>query len=371
MKPAARLDGLGLSPIRRMNLGAPPDAISLGLGEPTWPLSATASRALASSGSDCSYGPNAGIPELREAVAAFYGVSPDRVMLTAGSQGALFALFQAWAGLGSEVLVPDPGFLAYPVLARLAGAVPVPYPLGTGGSLDADAFIEALRSHPQATLAIINHPGNPCGGGATAADLARVAEACRSAEVLLVSDEVYRELYVGNRPPSLLEVSDYGIVLSSVSKAWGAPGLRVGWAVGDSKVLEPARLVHNFMTTAAARPSQQAALALIADSATVIPEARAALCTRWNVLAAAVSSYLGISVVSPAGAFYYWLPLPSEAHVDPLAFCLRVRDEGKVIIVPGLAFGERGRGYARISYAGEAVAIHEGIRRLVPFFCSH
>jgi aspartate/methionine/tyrosine aminotransferase len=354
-----------------MNLGAPPDAISLGLGEPTWPLSVTASRALATSGSDCSYGPNAGIPELREAVAAFHGAKPDRVMLTAGSQGALFALFQAWAGPGSEVLVPDPGFLAYPVLARLAGAVPVPYPLGYGGGLDADAFMEALRSHPRATMAIINHPGNPCGGGAAAADLARVAEACRNADVLLVSDEVYRELYSGERPPSLMDASDYGVVLSSVSKAWGAPGLRVGWAVGDPDVLEPARLIHNFMTTAIARPSQRAALALVTDSDTVIPEARAALRMRWHALAAALSSYLGISAVPPAGAFYYWLPLPREAHADPLSFCLRVRDEGKVIIVPGLAFGERGRGYARISYAGEAATVHEGIRRLAPFFNSH
>ena len=371
MKPAARLDGLGPSPIRMMNLGAPPDAISLGLGEPTWPLPAAASRALASSGNDCSYGPNAGIPELREAVAAFHGVNPDRVMLASGSQGALFALFQAWAGPGSEVLVPDPGFLAYPVLARLAGAVPVPYQLGPGGRLDADAFMAVLASHPRATLAIINHPGNPCGGGATAASLACVAEACRNADVPLVSDEVYRELYSGDRPPSLLEVSDYGLVLSSVSKAWGAPGLRVGWAVGDPALLEPARLVHNFMTTAAARPSQQAALALVADSATVIPEARAALRARWNALEAALLSYMGIHAMPPAGAFYYWLPLPREAHADPLSFCLKVRDEGKVIIVPGLAFGERGRPFARISFAGTPQDLNEGIKRLAPYFSCH
>lgn len=371
MNPAARLAGLGLSPIRRMNLGAPIGTISLGLGEPTWPLPAAASQALASNGSDCSYGPNAGIPELREVVAAFHGVQADRVMLTAGSQGALFALFQAWAGPGSEVLVPDPGFLAYPVLARLAGAAPVPYPLGPGGSLDADAFVAVLASHPQATLAIINHPGNPCGGGAITTALARVAEACRAADVLLVSDEVYRELYLGDRPPSLLDVSDYGLVLSSVSKAWGAPGLRVGWAVGDSAFLEPARLVHNFMTTAAARPSQQAALALIADSEAVIPAAREALRLRWIALEAALFSHLGIRAMPPAGAFYYWLPLPVEAHADPLSFCLRVRDEGRVIIVPGLAFGERGRAYARISFAVTPENLTEGINRLAPYFTCH
>jgi len=167
LTPAARMDGVGLSLIRRMNKGAPPDAVSLGLGEPTWPLPIAATEALSGLGDECSYGPNAGVPELREAIAGFYGTVPERVMVGAGSQGVLFALFQAWAEPGRAVLVPDPGFIAYPALARLAGASPAPYPLGPGGALDADAFIAALEACPRASLAVINHPGNPSGGGAS------------------------------------------------------------------------------------------------------------------------------------------------------------------------------------------------------------
>jgi aspartate/methionine/tyrosine aminotransferase len=351
-----------------MNLGAPADAISLGLGEPTWPLPEAAAKALSKARHGCSYGPNAGLPELREELAGFYGSTSDQVMVAAGSQGALYALFQAWAGPGSQVLVPDPGFLAYPLLARLAGATAVPYQLGPGGSLAADSFLAALAGTPAAAIAVINHPGNPCGGGATAEALDRVAEACRARGVLLIADEVYRELYLGERPPGLRDVTDYGITLSSASKAWGAPGLRVGWAIGDPAILEPARLIHNYMTTAAARPSQEAALALLADSAAIIPVARQAVRERWEALRAALSTHLDHKAVQPSGAFYYWLHLPAGAEADPLAFCLQVRDQGKVIIVPGLAFGEAGRAYARVSYAGSPADITEGTKRLAPFW---
>jgi aspartate/methionine/tyrosine aminotransferase len=351
-----------------MNLGAPEDAVSLGLGEPTWPLPATAARALGKVREGCSYGPNAGLPELREELGRFYGTTADQVMVAAGSQGALYALFQAWAGPGSQVLVPDPGFLAYPLLARLAGATAAPYALGPGGSLDADSFAAALAGTPAAAIAVINHPGNPCGGGATAEALVRVATACRERGVLLIADEVYRELYLGERPVGLRDVSDYGITLSSTSKAWAAPGLRVGWALGDPAVLEPARLIHNYMTTAAARPSQEAALALVADSSSIIPAARQAVRERWEALKATLSTLMDHEAVQPAGAFYYWLPLPAGAEADPLAFCLRVRDQGKVIIVPGIAFGEAGRAYARVSYAGSPEDITEGVKRLAPFW---
>jgi aspartate/methionine/tyrosine aminotransferase len=368
MRPAARLEGVGLSIIRRMNVGAPVGAVSLGLGEPSWPLPEAAVRALGRTDGACAYGPNEGLQDLRDAVAGLYGVSKASVMIGAGSQGVLFSLFQAWSEPGRAVLVPDPGFVAYPTLARLAGAVPVTYPLGTGGRLDAAALIAALKEHPEAAMAIVNHPGNPCGGGADPGDLARVADACRDAGVILVSDEVYGELYLGARPTRLVDVSDYGVSVSSVSKAWGAPGLRVGWAVGDPGILEPARLIHNYMTTAAARPCQEAALALIADSATVLPAARLALRKRWDALASALASGLGMTASIPAGAFYFWLSLPPAFADDPLPFCLRLRDEAEVIVVPGLAFGRLGNDYVRLSFAGEPGTIAEGVRRLAPFW---
>jgi aspartate/methionine/tyrosine aminotransferase len=304
---------------------------------------------------------------LRRTIASFYGIAAERTMVSSGSQGALFALFMAYLGTGDEVLVPDPGFLAYPTLARLAGAEAVPYHLAPDGSLDERAFSSVLESHPRAAAAIVNHPSNPTGGGASESSLAAVARACEERGILLVSDEVYRELYLGKKPKSLADVSDYGIVTSSVSKAWGAPGLRVGWALGDPEILEAARLVHNSMVSCVPRPSQEAARALIEDSNSILVAARAELARRWETLAGALKAELGIVAEKPVGAFYYWLRLP-ELSGDDARFCLRARDEGKVILIPGSAFGARGRGYARLSYAASPDDLREGLRRLARFW---
>jgi aspartate/methionine/tyrosine aminotransferase len=340
----------------------------MGLGEPGWALPEPARRALAQQQGTCAYGPNAGLPELQEAVAAFHGAQASQVMLGCGSEGVLYALFQAWLNPGDAVLVPDPGFLAYPALARMAGAEPVGYPLAADFTLDPSAFRAVLDRNPAAKIAVVNHPANPTGAGASRQALTEVAQACAARGILLLSDEVYRELCLGEPGPSLREVSDTGLVLSSVSKAWGAPGLRVGWAIGDPAWLAPARLVHAYMVTAPARPAQLAALALLEASPAVLAEARAHLELRWEAFSEAFSRAFGQSPCRTAGGFYHWQPLPASALADPMAFCLRLRDQGGVVVVPGMAFGEGGRGHIRLSYAGDPAQIREGLRRLAPFW---
>jgi aspartate/methionine/tyrosine aminotransferase len=368
MTPAGRMSQLRPSPIRALSEGAPPDAVPMGLGEPGWALPEPARLALAQQWGACAYGPNAGLPALREAVAALHGATVDQVMLGCGSQGVLYALFQAWCEPGDAVLVPDPGFLAYPALARLAGAEPVGYPLAADFTLDPSAFRAVLDRTPEAKLAVVNHPGNPTGAGASAQALGEVAQACAARGILLLSDEVYRELCLGERAPSLRDVSETGLVLSSVSKAWGAPGLRVGWAVGDPAWLAPARLVHAYMVTAPARPAQLAAQALLEATPAVLAEARAHLALRWEAFSEAYQAAFGASPRRGAGGFYHWQPLPAAALADPMAFCLRLRDQGGVVVVPGLAFGPGGRGHIRLSYAGDPSQIGEGVRRLAPFW---
>ena len=368
MKPAVRVASQRPSPIRTIGVGAPPDAVPMGLGEPGWALPEPARLALALPRGRCPYGPNAGLPELREAVAARFGVTKAQVMLGCGSQGLLFALFQTWLEPGDQALVPDPGFLAYPALASMAGAEPVPYSLAQDDSLDPDAFRAALDRAPRAKVAVVNHPGNPTGGGATARALAAVAEAAEARGMLLISDEVYRELCLGTKAPSLRDVSATGLALESVSKAWGGPGLRVGWAVGDPSWLAPAQLVHLYMVTAPARPSQLAALALLEASDTVLAEAREHLRLRWEAFAGSYREFFGVEPRPSAGGFYHWQPLPASALADPMAFCLRLRDEGGVVTVPGTAFGERGRGHLRLSYASDPDRVREGVRRLAPFW---
>lgn len=370
LRPAARLGALRPSPIRVLSEGAPADAIPLGLGEPTWALPEPARASLAAEAGVCAYGPNAGLPALRAALAAFHGAHSEEVLVTCGSEEGLFAVAQAYLDPGDQVLVPDPGFPAYAAVARLASAEPVSYALDAarGFALDADRFAEALAAAPRAKLAVLNHPSNPTGGGATAADLARIADLCEARGVLLISDEVYRELHFGVRPPSLREVTDRALVSSSVSKGWGAPGLRVGWLVGPADLLAPVRTVHAFAVTATAAPSQRAATALVEHSDRVLMAARQEVGVRFEALRAAWRTHLGSDLHPPAGAFYHWMPLPPSALADPMAFCLRLRDEARVVLVPGLAFGGGGRAHARLSFAARPEQITEGVKRLAPFW---
>jgi aspartate/methionine/tyrosine aminotransferase len=370
MNPASRVNAIGLSPIRVFTQGAPADAIPMGLGEPTWELPAPARRALAAEAGPCGYGPNAGLPELRQAVARWHAADVEETLITSGSEAALFSLLMAWLGPGDEVLVPDPGFTAYPILARLAGAEAIPYSLARADRfrLDARAFVTCLEAHPRAKAAILNHPSNPTGGGASLEDLRAVAWACRQRGILLISDEVYRDLHFGLRPPSLRDADDYGIVLGSMSKGWAAPGLRVGWAVGDPQWLVPARTIHAFAVTAAAAPCQRAALALLEASEDVLPQGRREIAARWEALASSWQEHFGEVLTPPAGTFYHWTPLPLVK--DPMAFCLRLRDEAKVVLVPGTAFGESGKTYARLSFAAQPEQIREGVRRMAALWRS-
>jgi len=367
MQPAQRLAQVKPSLIRVFSEGAPGDAIPLGLGEPTWELPRAARAALSRESGVCGYGPNAGLLELRRALAGWYGAESDEVLVTCGSEEALFSLLMAWLGPGDELLVPDPGFTAYPALARIAGAEPVPYALDATHRfrLDAPAFLAALEAHPRAKAAILNFPSNPTGGGASLADLQTVAQACQARGILLLSDEVYRDLHFGVRPPSLRDASSYGLVLSSVSKGWAAPGLRVGWALGDPAWLAPARTLHSFAVTAASATTQRAALALLEHSDEVLSASRREMTMRWEALASAWREHLGEEITAPDGSFYHWVSLPAE---DPYAFCVRLRDEAKVVLVPGIAFGEAGRTHARLSFAASPEQLREGVKRMAPLW---
>ena len=369
IRPAARLASLKPSPIRALSEGAAPDAIPLGLGEPTWALPEPARKALAAFEGVCAYGPTVGLPELRKALAAYHDGEPDEVLVTTGSEEALFALLHAWVEPGDKVLMSDPGFVAYRSIATLAGAETITYALDAANRfrLDADAVLAQLDT-PGLKAVILNHPCNPTGGGADRDALRRVAEACEARGLLLISDEVYKDLHFGTPNPSLREVSRYGVVTSSVSKGWGGPGLRVGWMVGDPAWIGPARTVHAFAVSTAALPAQRAALALVEASETVLADARRELHARWEALASALKEHLDQEATPPDGAFYHWMALPPSAHADPMAFCLRLRDEAKVVLVPGLVFGEAGRPFARLSFAASPEQLREGVRRLAPFW---
>ncbi|MEM8932290.1 MAG: pyridoxal phosphate-dependent aminotransferase [Acidobacteriota bacterium] len=347
-------------------------AIDLTLGEPTWfagasGLPTVARRALASVRS-APYGLHVGDLDLRQAVARFEGVAVDEVLITSGAQGGLFAAMSAYLAAGDLALVPDPGFPSYRTLAELSGAEVTTYVLGDGFRLDPAAIETALDQDPRIRVVVLNHPGNPTGGGASIEALRRVAAACERHGVLLVSDEVYRELRIDSaRDPSaesigLRQASRSGVVVGSIAKAWGAPGLRVGWLLGDPAVLEVCRAWHAWAVTSAAGPSQAAARALVEASDEILPRARDALRQRWQAFVDGWRIESGSEPPAPDGGFYVWFRLPDDR--DTASFCAELVQVDGVAVVPGEAFGAAGQGWARLSFGGEPDAVREGGRRV-------
>ncbi|MDA8020011.1 MAG: pyridoxal phosphate-dependent aminotransferase [Thermoanaerobaculia bacterium] len=349
------------SSIRAAGLGDS-SFVNLALGEPSWPLPAPACRALRRI-ERCGYGAHEGEQALRREIAAYEGVSEEEVLVTAGAQAALFAVAQTYLGPGDAALVPSPGFPAYGALTELAGARAVPYPLiEASQGLEAGPLIELLRRTTHVKLLFLNHPGNPTGCLVSEENLRRIAEACEERGVQVVADEVYRELRCPpfpRSPVSLRTVSDKGFLVGSLSKAWAAPGLRVGWLVGDPGLLAPCRAFHAAMTSHAATTSQAAALALLQHRHAILRSAREHLAERWDALDAAWQELTGQQPVLSRTGLYHWFPVGE----DDATFCRKARNAG-VALVPGSAFGQQGRGHVRLSAGASPDAIRDGVHRL-------
>lgn len=366
VRRAARLDGVDLSLLRRVVSRAPEGAIDLGLGEAGLPPPPSLRPAIEALGSvEHRYTPNAGLPELRETVARYLGAAEgaDAVCVTVGSEEALFAALLAFVDPGDEVLVPDPGYPSYPAVARLAGGVPVPYrmPAETGFAFSLDEL--ERRISPRTRAIVVNTPSNPTGGVLTRVDLEGLSAVARSRDLLLVSDEVYREIYFDGRPPSLLDVHPEGIVLGGLSKAAGLTGWRLGWAAGAPERIEAVTTVHQYVATCAPAPSQRLALELLRDLDPEVFHVR----RRWyrrrrDVMSALVESELGARAPRPRGGFY--MLVEAAPLGDSLAVALDLLERARVITVPGAAFGEEASRHLRLSFSVEERTIREGLRRL-------
>lgn len=354
-QPAARLSGIELSLIRQINALATPLSTNLGIGEPNLEPDETlcefARRAATTS---WHYSANAGHISLRRKLG-----NPDEICVTAGTQEALYAIFQAYVDPGDEVLVPDPGFVAYATLAKICGAEAVPYPLEPP-SWQLDPRAIAQRITPKTKLIIVNSPSNPLGSVATRAALEEVA----NAGPLVVSDEVYRQLWYDAEPPSMRGMSDRVIVVDGMSKSHGMTGLRIAWANAHPDVLKPVITAHQYIATCASVFSQALA-ELIFDApewnSSWLQRARAQFRDQREVALHAIAKELDVQLPPPPAAFYAFVPVPS---CDTLTFAKTLATDAAVLVIPGVAFGINGEGFVRISYAASHDAIGTGIERI-------
>jgi aspartate aminotransferase len=367
-QPARRLRGIHKSVIRQLFDRARPDSINLGLGEPDLPTPDCIRRAGARvvTEEQNSYTTHAGLLALRERVAADYPqlrATRDQVIITAGSQEALYLALMTLVDEGDEVLLPDPGFVAYPTITRMAGGTPIFYrlPAARDFRFDADEFRQKLNSRTKVVVTI--SPSNPTGCALTGDDLSAMAEALKGTNIYAVSDEIYRDIYfTTERPGSLSEHYEHTLVISGLSKSMSMTGWRVGWLCGDEAVVQSALVLHGYVTTCASTVSQKAALAAwTPEAAATREEMRRIFHERRDFLLPLIAGELGLRAVAPDGAFYTMVDV--SAYGNSLSVAEALLEHG-VITVPGAAFGVESEGFLRVSLCADHLALAEGVRRI-------
>lgn len=368
--PADRIKDVKKSATRRLYDAAPAGSINFGLGEPDFKTPAVARREAIRviEEEHIGYTPNAGLLSLRQKVVDYhresfcFPVSADSVCVTTGVEEALFAIVMAMANPGDEILLPDPGFNAYPVIAEIAGAKVTRYrlPAASGFLFDRTSFDRAVTDKTK--LVFILSPSNPTSRVIGRDDLQFIAERLKGSNAFVVSDEIYRDLFFEERPASISQFYDRTIVVSGLSKMMSMTGWRLGWAVGSEEVIRYVTLMHQYISSCASAVSQKAAVTAFSEEGRAATEAfRVELKHRGEAMARALEREVRLPFVRGEGAYYIMLDVSSLGASEEVAWALL---EEKVITVPGDAFGEEGEGFLRLSFSIDTELIEEGIHRI-------
>src|SRR5215475_6451346 len=323
------------------------------------------------------YGPSAGLPELRDAIAEDVarqrGISVRalQVVVTPGGKPIMFFVIMALAQPGDEVIYPNPGFPIYESAIKFTGATPVPLPLLEENGFGFKAEDVLSRITPKTRLIIINSPANPTGGICVKAEIDKlVAGLEKHPGVAIMSDEIYSEmLYDGNVHTSLLkypEIADRLIVLDGWSKTYAMTGWRMGYSVWPKALIDHAtRLcinVHSCVNAAA----QWAGIAALQGPRGEIDKMMKAFDERRKFVVAELNKLPGVSCITPLGAFYAF-PNVKGTGFKSKALEVALLDEAGVASIAGTSFGAYGEGYLRISYANSIENIGEAIKRIGSF----
>ena len=319
------------------------------------------------------YGPAAGDPELRAAVAEKLSsgngiaTSPEQVLITNGGKQAIYNLFQVLLNPGDEVLLPAPYWLSYPEMAALAGARVklIPTQAEEGFRLDLTA-VEAAIS-PRSRLLVLNSPGNPTGRVMKRQELEDVAELVRRHPQLLgMGDEIYEFLLAeGEQHHSFAaiapDLADRCFTVNGFAKGWAMTGWRLGYLAGHQDVIKAAAALQSQSTSNVCSFAQRGALAAIQGPRDCVSAMAESYNRRRQLLTEGLQAIGGITLVEPRGAFYAFPQLPESAG-GSMDFCRRALEQAGLAAVPGLAFGNDR--CIRLSCAVSRETIRDGLSRL-------
>jgi aspartate/methionine/tyrosine aminotransferase len=363
-----RMQGLQPTLIRQFFERALPDSINFGLGEPDLPTPDFMRREAARVAVEeqNGYTSHPGIPALRDKITEQYphlNLPRTGVVVTCGSQEAMTAAFMCLVDEGDEVLVPNPSFPAYDACVRIAQGKPVYYrlPADRDFAFDISNFRSQITERTKA--AVVISPSNPTGKILTAHDLKQIAEALDGTGIWLISDEIYSDLYFGERPRSASEFYEKTIIVSGLSKSLSMTGWRLGWAASSqAEIMQAIQILHGFLTVCASAITQKASLLAWTDEAEAAKQnARNVYKKRGEFLVDLLRTELGLRATSPEGAFYTMLDVRSIGDdVEVAEKCL----QNRVITVPGVAFGDEAKGFLRISFCNTEERMADGVARM-------
>ena len=365
---AQRTREVEISGIRKMFEAAPPNSINLGLGEPDFDPAPEVIEALCAAvrGGKNHYGPSAGIPELRDRIAERYreldpGTLRENVIVTAGGSEGLMTAALALYDPGTEVLVPNPGFVLYAPHAKLAGAVPVPYSLYPAQKYLPDfAELERLVT-PRTRAIVVNSPSNPTGAVFPRAIIDHLVAFADRHNLTIVSDEVYEDIVYGTTATSFWGRSDRVVIANSFSKTLAMTGWRLGFLVAPKSYAAALNKIHYHILACPSTPVQVAVLAGLSDGSSTFAAMLKEFKARRELVNRLIGNMPGLSLVPPQGAFYAFPHFDWHRSSAEVAHALLARG---VITTPGDAFGSLGASHLRISFAASRKALRDGLKIL-------
>jgi len=331
------------------------------------------------------YTPAAGLPDLREAIAAKtlrdsgLAVDPSQIVVTNGGKQAVYQAFQAVVNPGDEVLLPAPYWTTYPEAIALADGVPVE--VFAGADQDYKVTVEQLEAArtERTTVLVFVSPSNPTGAVYTAEETAAIGRWAVEHGIWIITDEIYQNLvYEGTRAVSIVEAvpeaADQTILVNGVAKTYAMTGWRVGWMVGPKDAIKLAANLQSHLSSNVNNVAQRAAIAALTGPQDEAERMREAFDRRRRLIVAELSAIEGVTVPNPLGAFYAYPDVQGllnrtwrgKTPTTSLELADLILDEAEVAVVPGEAFGPSG--YLRLSYALGDEQLLEGVRRLQELF---
>ena len=354
------------------------DVISLGVGEPDfrtpWQVRSAGIHSLEQS--NTRYTSNKGLEALRDEIAVYtkrkYGVSYDsktEILVTVGGSEAIDMALRAITEPGDEIIIPQPSYVCYEPITRLAGGVPVI--INTKAENDFKVTPEELQQtiSPKTKALILPYPCNPTGGIMEREDLEKLAEILKDTDIIVISDEIYAELTFDNikhtSTASIPGMKERTILINGFSKTFSMTGWRLGYACAPEPLLNEITKIHQYAIMCAPTVSQYAAIEALRSCDDVVRDMVEEYDMRRKLIVKGFNQ-LGLTCREPKGAFYAF-PSIQSTGLSSEEFCERLLYSKKVAVVPGTAFGDSGEGFIRASYCYSLVHIEKALHLIGEF----